>query len=267
MIAEQCVNTLILVHTAALMEQWKGSLERFLTLEPVSMEAEKCYGRTKSLFPIGQIGAGKNNLSGIVDVGVMQSLVSEDEVKELVRNYGMIVVDECHHVPAVNFEKILSYANARLVYGLTATPSRQDGHHPIIFMQCGSIRYCVDAKEQAEKRDFRHLLIPRFTSFRSASAGEKKISEVYMDLAENALRNNMIVQDVINAVNNGRNPIVLTERREHVMLLCDLLSSHCKNIIRLIGSDSVKERRETMERLMSIHEDESFIIVATGRYV
>lgn len=267
LIAGKGVNTLILVHTAALMEQWKGSLEKFLILDSVPEEAEKRRGRKKSLSPIGQVGAGKNTLCGIVDVAVMQSLISEGEVKELVRDYGMIIVDECHHVPAVNFEKILSYANARLVYGLTATPSRQDGHHPIIFMQCGPIRYCVDAKEQAEKRDFRHLLIPRFTSFRYASAGEKKISEIYMELAENAPRNNMIAQDVIKAVHNGRNPIILTERREHVMLLSDLLSSHCKNIIKLIGSDSAKEHKETMERLMSIPENESFIIVATGRYV
>lgn len=267
LIAKQSVNTLILVHTAALMEQWKGSLEKFLILDPIHEEAEKRRGRKKTLSPIGQIGSGKNTLRGIVDIAVMQSLISEEGVKELVRDYGMIIVDECHHVPAVNFEKILSYANARLVYGLTATPSRRDGHHPIIFMQCGPVRYRVDAKEQAEKRDFRHLLIPRFTSFRCASAGEKKISEIYMELAENAPRNNMIAQDVIKAVYNGRNPIILTERREHVMLLSDLLSSHCKNIIKLIGSDAAKERRETMERLMSIPVNEPFIIVTTGRYV
>jgi transcription-repair coupling factor (superfamily II helicase) len=104
-----------------------------------------------------------------VDVAVMQSLFDGDDVKELVRNYGMVIVDECHHVSAVNFEKILRYVNAKYVYGLTATPIRQDGHHPIIFMQCGPIRYRVDAKEQAEKRMFEHYLIPRFTSFRNLS--------------------------------------------------------------------------------------------------
>lgn len=88
-----------------------------------------------------------------------------------------------------------------------------------------------------------------------------------MELSENTPRNQMIVQDVVNSVKNGRNPIILTERREHVILLGDLLSSHCKNIIKLIGSDSAKERRETMERLISIPESEPFVIVATGRYV
>lgn len=267
LIARKCVTTLILVHTAALMEQWKGSLEKFLILDPVPAGTEKRRGRKKPVSPIGQIGAGKNTLRGTVDVAVMQSLISEDEVKELVRNYGMIIVDECHHVPAVNFEKILSYANAATVYGLSATPLRQDGHHPIIFMQCGPVRYRVDAKEQAEKRDFQHFLIPRFTAFRSASANGNKISEIYLALSENPSRNDMIAQDVINAVNNGRNPIILTERREHVTRLGELLSPYCKNIIKLMGSDSAKERRKTMEYLMSIPENEPFIIVATGRYV
>lgn len=162
------VNTMVLVHTAALMEQWKSSLEKFLLFDTAPVETEIRRGRKKLQSPIGQLGSGKNTLHGNVDIAVMQSLISDDEVKELVRNYGMIIVDECHHVPAVNFEKILNYANAHYVYGLTATPARQDGHHPIIFMQCGSVRYRVDAKEQAEKRNFDHFLIPRFTAFRSA---------------------------------------------------------------------------------------------------
>lgn len=266
-ISQRRINTLILVHTSALMEQWKSSLEHFLFFDIVPIESNKRIGREKAWSPIGQIGSGKNTLHGIVDIAVMQSLISGDEVKELVRNYGMIIVDECHHVPAVNFEKILSYSNAQYVYGLTATPSRQDGHHPIIFMQCGSVRYRVDAKAQAEKRDFRHFLIPRFISYRSASFEEKHITEIYRELAENAPRNNMIVQDIVTAIREGRNPIVLTERREHVLLLSDLLSSHCKNIIRLIGSASAKERRETIERLMSISDNEQLVIVATGKYV
>lgn len=267
LIANQGVNALVLVHTAALMEQWKSSLKKFLILDSAPAETEKRCGRKKLWSPIGQLGSGKNTLHGTVDIAVMQSLISDDEVKELVRNYGMIIVDECHHVPAVNFEKILSYAIAQYVYGLTATPTRQDGHQPIIFMQCGPVRYRVDAKEQAEKRNFCHFVIPRFTAFRSASANEKRITDLYLELAENGPRNNMIIHDVINAVKTGRNPIILTERREHVMLLGDLLSSHCKNIFKLIGSDSSKERRETMERLMSIPENEPFVIAATGRYV
>ncbi|MEG2634178.1 MAG: DEAD/DEAH box helicase, partial [Oscillospiraceae bacterium] len=265
-IAQKGVNSLILVHTSALMQQWKKSLEQFLSFDMLPPEVPKGRGRKKEWSPVGQLGSGKRTLHGIVDVAVMQSLVSGDEVNELVRNYGMIIVDECHHVSAINFEKILSYANARYVYGLTATPTRQDGHHPIIFMQCGTIRYRVDAKAQAEKSSFEHILIPRFTAYRSSGDG-KSITDLYKSLAENELRNNMIIKDVIHALHNGRNSIILTERREHVTLLADLLSKHCKNIITLIGTASAKERRTVMEQLVLTPSDEPLVIVATGKYV
>lgn len=169
----------------------------------------------------------------------MQSLIAGDEIKTLVRDYGMIIVDECHHVSAVNFEKVLKFANAKFVCGLTATPKRQDGHQPIIFMQCGPIRYKVDAKAQAEKRNFEHYLIPRFTAFRSSSL-DKSVTELYKELAENQFRNQYITSDILEALNNKRTPIVLTERREHVLALEKMLSSQCKNVVTLVGTPSQK---------------------------
>ena len=258
-------NTLVLVHTQALMQQWKKSLEQFLTFDITPPEQRKGRGRKKTWSPVGLLGAGKDTLNGIVDVAVMQSLVDGDEVKELVRNYGMIIVDECHHVSAVNFEKILKYANAKYVYGLTATPTRQDGHHPIIFMQCGPIRYRVDAKAQADKREFEHYIIPRFTSFRSIS--DDNITTLYKKLSDDAMRNNLIVNDVVSAIKNGRTPIILTERREHVAMLAELLKPCCDNVIEIVGTTSAKSRRETLERLDNIPQEESLVVVATGRYV
>ena len=258
-------NTLVLVHTQALMQQWKKSLEQFLTFDITPPEQRKGRGRKKTWSPVGLLGAGKDTLNGIVDVAVMQSLVDGDKVKELVRNYGMIIVDECHHVSAVNFEKILKYANAKYVYGLTATPTRQDGHHPIIFMQCGPIRYRVDAKAQADKREFEHYIIPRFTSFRSIS--DDNITTLYKKLSDDAMRNNLIVNDVVSAIKNGRTPIILTERREHVAMLAELLKPCCDNVIEIVGTTSAKSRRETLERLDNIPQEESLVVVATGRYV
>jgi len=184
-IGQRKTNTLILVHTQALMTQWKKSLETFLQFDITPPNEKTGRGRRNAWSPVGVLGAGKDTIHGIVDVAVMQSLVNGDEVKELVRNYGMIIVDECHHVSAVNFEMILKYANAKYVYGLTATPTRQDGHHPIIFMQCGAIRYRVDAKEQAEKRSFEHYLVPRFTNTRYLSEGKTNITDIYKKLYEN----------------------------------------------------------------------------------
>ena len=265
LISKRKTNTLILVHTQALLNQWKKSLEEFLMIDIEPPKKPKGRGRRATWSPIGVLGAQKNTLHGIVDIAIMQSALSEGEVKEFVRDYGMIIVDECHHVSAVNFEKILKYANAKYVYGLTATPTRQDGHHPIIFMQCGQIRYRVDAKTQAEKRSFEHYMIPRFTSFRTVA--DKTITELYKELSDDPIRTDIIKNDALEALKDGRTPIILTERREHVETLKNLLSGDCENIITLIGTNSAKERRETMERLNAIPENEKLIIIATGRYV
>ena len=267
LIGERKINTLILVHTQALMEQWKKSLEQFLRFDVTPPEPKKGRGRKKIWSPVGQLGAGKDTLHRMIDVAVMQSLISENDVKPLVKNYGMVIVDECHHVSAVNFETVLKETNAKYVYGLTATPTRQDGHHPIIFMQCGPIRYRVDAKEQAEKRDFSHFLVPRFTSFRKIYEPGTMITQIYTDLAKSEMRNNIIVSDVTRTIEHGRTPIVLTERKEHAQTLRELLSGKCKNIFVLSGAASAKEKRETILDLESVPNEEPLIIIATGKYV
>ena len=175
LIAARKVNTLILVHSSALLQQWQKSLSEFLVFEDELPEQPKTRGRKRKLSHIGQLGATKNTLNHIVDIAIMQSVVSGDEVRDFVKNYGMVIVDECHHVFAFTFEKILREVNAKYIYGLTATPKRQDGHQPIITMQCGPIRYRVDALAQSVKRDFSHFMIPEFTDFRVAETGLKYI--------------------------------------------------------------------------------------------
>lgn len=267
LIAQKKVSTLILVHTQSLMTQWKESLEKFLDFNIEQPEQKKSRGRKRQWSPVGILGAGKNTLHGNVDIAVMQSLFDGDDVKELVRDYGMIIVDECHHVSAVNFEAILKYANAKNIYGLTATPTRQDGHHPIIFMQCGEIKYKVDAKTQAQKRDFEQVLIPRFTSFRKSYEPGTMIAKIYNDLAESELRNRKITDDVIKAVEEGRTPIILTERREHAVKLKELLADKCDNVIILTGAAGQKEKRLTLEELNAVPDDRSLVVIATGKYV
>lgn len=269
-ISKKKVNTLILVHTSALLDQWKKSLSQFLTIDEPLPEQPKKRGRKKEISIIGQLGSTKNSLGGKIDIAIMQSLVSGDEIKDFVKDYGMVIVDECHHVSAVSFEKILKTVNAKYVYGLTATPTRQDGQQPIIFMQCGGIRYRVDAKEQAEKSGFERFVVPRFTSFKKPIGVDDKdfgITKIYAAIAENELRNKLIIADVIEALKKGRTSIVLTQRSDHVALLADALDKSCQNVIRLIGKNSAKEKRETLERLHSIPKDEQLIIVATGKYV
>ena len=267
LIARRKVNTLILVHTNSLLEQWKKELEKFLTIGFVAPEEQKGKrGRKKVFNPIGLIGGAKDTRHGIIDISIVQSCITDRDVKEFVRDYGMVIVDECHHTPAVGFERVLDYADARYVYGLTATPHREDGLDPITFMQCGPIRYKSDAKAQMARQSFSRVLIPRFTSFRTTE--EKSIATMYnADLASDRARNELIVKDIAAAVKEGRTPLVLTKLREHISILAGMLQPYCANIICLTGTAPAKEKREAMERLKLIPDSEPLVVIATGKYV
>ena len=269
LIGQRKVNTLVLVHTQALLNQWKKALSEFLEIDETLPELPKKRGRKKERSVIGMLGGSKNNLSGYVDIAIMQSLISGDEVRDLVKDYGMVIVDECHHVSAVSFEQVLKEVNAKYVYGLTATPMRQDGHQPIIHMQCGPIRYQVDAKAQAEKRPFDHAVIPKFTSFAQPVTDQVpwKITDAYAAMQVNEERNNKIVADVLAAAAEGRTSIVLTERYDHAKTLAAMLGEKSPNVILLSGKGTAKEKREILQGLSRIPTDEPLILVATGRYV
>ena len=267
LIAQRGVNTLILVHTKALLDQWVQRLEQFLVIDDIPEVEEGKRKRKKPLSPIGTLSSTGNKLHGIIDIALMQSCIADNEVKDFVKDYGLVIADECHHVSAVNFEQILKAVNARFVYGLTATPIRKDGHQPIIFMQCGPIRYAADAKAQMQSQTFQRLLVPRFTPFRAISGEDLSFAKVSQQLAEDEYRNLFIVKDVIEALKERRSPIILTSRTVHVEILADLLKPHCPNVITLVGSESTKEKRKKMEYLQSIPSSEPLVIVATGKYV
>ncbi len=265
LIAKLKVNTLILVHTKALLDQWQKKLTEFLDLEYEELE-KKGRGRRKAFSPFGTLDSRGNSLHGQVDIALMQSCFDGDNVKPFLRDYGMVIVDECHHAPAFSFEQILRQVNAKYVYGLTATPIRKDGHQPIIFMQCGPIRYSADAKTQKAAQTFDRILIPRFTSYRHLEE-KATFAQMTPKMAEDNLRNEMIVKDVVEALEDDRSPIVLTSLTAHVSILANLLKPHCKNVITLVGSESTKEKREKMEILNTIPANEPMVIVATGKYV
>jgi superfamily II DNA or RNA helicase len=266
MIARKRINTLILVHSKALLKQWKSEIEKFLIInepQPEEQKKEQC-GR-KTYNPIGLLDGTQNTLHGIIDIAVFNSAMSQDGVKPFVRDYGMVIVDECHHVAAIGYERVLKYINARHVYGLSATPYRQDGMTPIVFMQCGPIRFKSDAKEQIAHQSFNRVLIPRFTSFRALE--EKTAIQYLRDLAVDKARNQLIIGDVVASLSEGRCPIILTKRKDHIDILAEMLKPYCRNIIRLIGTAPVKEKRQTIELLQEIPDSEPFIIIATGKYV
>ncbi len=224
-------------------------------------------GKKKHFSPFGTLDSKGNSLHGWVDVALMQSCLTDEGVKPFVRQYGMVIVDECHHVSAVNFEQILKSIPARYVYGLTATPIRKDGHQPIIFMQCGPIRYSAEAKSQLAKQTFKRWLIPRFTAYRDLSDSSSTYAQIVQSLATDEARNALIVEDVCKTLAVGRSQIVLTTLTSHVEQLSQLLSTCCKNIITLVGSESMKDKRQKMERLAELSPKEPLVVVATGHYV
>lgn len=253
LIANRKVNTLVLVHRRQLLDQWRTQLAAFLGVPETA---------------IGQLGGGKNKPTGKIDVGIIQSLGRKGEVKDSVAGYGQVIIDEVHHLPAFSFEQVLKQAKGRYVVGLTATPVRQDGHHPIITMQCGPVRFRASSREQAGVRSFQQVVVPRTTGFRLApEAGEVGIQEVYGALAADEARNELIISDLLQALQTGCSPLLLTERVEHAKQLASWLQNTVQHVVVLHGGMGAKQRREVAAQLAAIPEGEERVLVATGRYI
>ncbi len=256
LIAARGVNSLILVHRRQLLDQWVERLATFLDV------TEK---------EIGRIGGGRKKATGQIDVAIIQSLVRKGVVDDCIAEYGHVIVDECHHLSARSFEMVARRAKARFVTGLSATVNRKDGHHPIIFMQCGPVRYTVDAKSEAVARPFRHSVFVRPTSFRPIAEADPDIrlqfQDLYRELIADDDRNRIICDDVVQCLKEGRTPLVLTERKEHLIALAALLKPHLSQIVVLHGGTSARESRETQEQLAAIPECEPRVLLATGRYI
>ena len=253
LIAARKCSTLILVHRQLLLDQWRSQIGIFLDRDVKS---------------IGQLGGGKRKLTGQIDVAMIQSLSRKGAVQEVVARYGQVIVDECHHLPAVSFERVLSEIKARYVVGLTATPQRRDGHQPIIHMQIGAIRYKVDPRSLSTEQPFEHRLVTRETGFvLSEQAANVTIQVLYSVLATDEKRNQQIINDVLQAMEEGRSPILLTERKSHLEHLHQCLTGFVRHIVVLRGGRTNKEQRKIHEQLASIPLEEERLLLATGRYI
>jgi len=249
-IAARKTNTLIIVHRTQLLDQWRNRLSAFLGIDHRS---------------IGIIGAGKRSPNSIIDVAVMQSLVRKGVVRDVVANYGQVIVDECHHVSAFSFERVMKEAKARFVLGLTATPLRRDGHHPIIFMQCGPIRFRGSKARVAA--GVRHIVIPRRTDL-AAPIGMDGIQSIFSVLGQSEARNALIVRDILAALGDGRNPLVLTERRDHLDRLADILRNAAPaEIIVLSGGMGRRKQAAAIDRLGASAGNHRRVVLATGRFI
>ncbi|WP_455231072.1 TOTE conflict system archaeo-eukaryotic primase domain-containing protein [Geopseudomonas aromaticivorans] len=249
LIARRGVNTLVLVHRTELLQQWRERLQAFLSLDEGF---------------VGTIGGGKNKPSGVIDIAVMQSLSRQGEVSELVKRYGQIVVDECHHLSAFSFEALLKAAPARYVLGLTATPVRRDGQQPIIFMQCGPVRHTAARPEGAP-----HALevVTRLRPGTTGLSDGAGIQDVFRSLAGDATRTALIVDEVEAAFRAGRKVLVLTERTDHLGALEASLAGRVQNLFVLHGRMSKKQRSLLMSELVALPPDDPRVMLATGKLV
>lgn len=253
LVARRARSTLVLVHRQPLLDQWVAQLSMFLGIDAKA---------------VGRIGAGRRTPNGLLDVAMLQSLVRGDSVKDLVAEYGHVLVDECHHIPAVSFERVLSNVRAKYVTGFTATPRRRDGHDPIVQMQLGPVRFAIESKAHAAERPFAHRLLVRDTHFQLRGGGAPvTIQDLYGALATDEDRNRFIIDDVLNALEEGRSPIVLTERRDHLEYLETQLRRGARNVVVLRGGMGAKQRRALADRLAAIPPDEERLVLATGRYI
>jgi superfamily II DNA or RNA helicase len=248
LIARRAVSTLILVHRAELLAQWRARLAAFLE---------------RPIDQIGALGSGEDHLTGILDVALLQSLARRLDETDLAC-YGQVIVDECHHVPAVSFETILKAIPARYVLGLTATPIRRDGQHPIMHMQIGSVRYSSPRGEiSVEVPEVR--LTPLEPDV--AIAPDTPIQTVLATVARSEPRNDRIIRDVLGLFGAGRRVLLLTERTDHVAILESRLQEVGPALFRLHGRMTVRARKATLASFREWSGATPFILLATGRLI
>ena len=256
LIARRGVNTLVLVHRQQLLAQWIERLTTFLEVADGT---------------IGRIGGGRKNPTGAIDVAIIQSLVRKGVVSDLVADYGHLVVDECHHLSARSFELVARRAKAKYVVGLSATVTRKDGHHPIIYMQCGPVRHRIDAKQQAAARPFRHTVIVRPTNFRGPDLQDAdqrvEFHHLYETLTVDAARNRLLCEDFLTAVREGRSPLLLTERVEHLQLLAKSLSAQIPFLTVLQGGMGRKALQWAATQMLESPANPQLALLATGKYI
>ncbi len=250
MIAQRGVNTLVLVHRQQLMEQWVERLNQFLDLDAKE---------------IGRLGAGRRKLRGKLDIALLQSVVRKGVVDDRVADYGQVIVDECHHVSARNFELAVRRAKAKYVLGLSATITRKDGHHPIIFMQCGPVRHQVAAKGHEQTLAISKEVLVRPTRFLWQDGMDEEgfgFVELNELLIHDAVRNQMICDDVLKAVRENTCPLVLTERKEHLRILENGLIERGLHVVSILGGMTKGDLRRSMEEL-----EDCDVVLATGKFV
>ena len=269
-IAQRKVSTLILLQSSALMEQWEEALEKFLHIYEELPEYETPTGRKKKRKSvIGKLQGAHDSTTGIIDLAMVGSVCKNGEYHRRLKEYGLILVDECHHAASDTIVDILQEADAKYVYGVTATPFRGDGLEKINDMLLGPIRYRYTSKDRAKEQGIAHLVYPRFTRAVAPRFSQDKMhpNEAYEIIRNNEDRDELIIRDVKQCVEDGRTPVVLSKYVEHSQRLYQRLINYADKVFLLSGSNSKKEHKEILKQMSQVTPGESMILVATGKLI
>lgn len=271
LIAQKKVNTLIILESSALIEQWKEALEKFLNINEGLPTYETKTGRVrkrKSL--IGTLQGAHDTMTGIIDIAMAGSLCKKGEYHKMMNEYGLVLIDECHHSASETIANVLKEVKAKYVYGVTATPKRGDGLEKINYMLIGPIRYSYTAKEKAKEQGIQHLVYPRFTRTvlpKGVITDKMHPNEAYEIIHNNDVRDEQIIEDVKNCVAAGRTPVVLSRYKDHSEKLYEGLKSHADHVFLMTGNNSKKEHKKILEQMHQVDKNESLILIATGSLV
>ncbi len=265
-IAHRKVNTLILVHNTEILKNWEDDLNKFLIID----EELPTYSTKTGIVKIrkniiGTLFSGRKSLNGIIDIAIFSSLGKKDNIDPIVQNYGMVIMDECHHGAAQSVVDVISAVKARFIYGLTATPKREDGMEQKVYMQFGPIRYRYTAKDRAQKQGIDHFVIPRFT--RLVSNFELSITEAYKSVVSCEIRNMQIVHDVEACVSDGRTPLVLSKYKEHTSILYTLLKDKADYVYLLQGGIKNSEKDRIRKEIKDLPINKTAILIAIDKYI
>ena len=268
LIAERKVNTLILLQSKDLLNQWVDELNKFLEIKEEPPEYETKTGRKKKRDSvIGILHGSKNTLTGIIDVAMVGSMYSRGKFNERINSYGMVIMDECHHAASNTSIELLQKINAKYVYGVSATPKRGDSLGRIIYMLLGPLRHRFTALERAQEQGIGHYFVPRYTRVVDNAESKDDINKAYSLISTSRVRNEMIANDVITCVARKQTPVILTRFKEHAKLLYDTLKDDADHVFLLYGDNSDKENAEIRVRLKQVPENETLILVATGQKI
>ena len=268
MIAQRKVNTLIIVNTNLIMNNWEDDLKKFLIINeniPTYITSTGKIRKRKQI--IGKLYSNHNSLNGIIDIAIVNSLISKGEVKNIVKNYGMIIVDECHHTASNMLYTVLNEIPSKYLYGFTATAKRDDAMEQKTFMQLGAIKYKFTTKERIQEQGIPHYIYPRFTRFIELNQDELELNDLYQLIIQNDIRNKQILLDIEECMLNNRTPLVITKFREHAQYFYHQLQNKYDHVLLLIGGKGNKKNKIIREQLKNIQEHESIILIATAQYV